>query len=1810
MKLLRKIMSITMALFMVVNLIQFPVEVHAEKSANTLISELLSYYKTYQESAATDIERVLGELEEVDAAAASSWTKIMDYWSDVNQPGFVNLGTVPTGLPEDDSVAIVILGFALNSDGTMKDELIGRLQTGLDIAEAYPNAYVVVTGGGTASNNPNVTEGGLMGQWLLDQGLDEDRLIIENRAPDTVGNAKYTYEILVTEYPSVDSVVLVTSDYHVPRGCILYYTKFVLDAAAKNTKQLEIISNGGYVTGTNGYETISLQTNGICSVAGVSSSSLPTVTLSALTGLFIEQESAYVTGEELNLTVTARYDSGYERDVTNLVTITGFDQSGDASQTVEVSYTENGNTITSTFKLSETDKQVSAYGDRLREVLTEVKAMNLSEYSTSTKKALNDAITAAEAALENEGSNDSEIQAAYEALVAAKNGLIKRVNIAYKMTATANRAADGKADFKEAPTVATDGVIDRTKYWSGLDTNSKNVPITETEIILDLDGLYNVDLIKVYPYWNSTPDRYYLYELYGSKDGNTWTKIGEQVSEEYTTSAGNSHVVDAQIAYLKILGKKTFVSGRTDINNFHLVEVEVFGEEANNWAYGKPVVSSGTDLSASSSSGSSEAKINDGDRTTYWDGGKYADKPWVVVDLKEIIELDTVNVINYWASSRYYYYNVYTSLDGEEYELLYSKDSGTAKGTVFGDVIEAEDKVYARYVKVEGTYNSANSAFHLNELRVYGQKVDQKLPGLVEQLKALVAEAKEINSSAYTKSSYEFMSEVLDEAEDLLKEDEYVVSEFEAMLNDLNAAVDGLRARLNIAPYSKSITANDDKASSLNLIVDKSNSTYWESSENPGISNLEIIFELDGYYTLEEIVVRPYHSTKTSDNTVRSYFYDLYVSEDGETWTKVAEHTTKGTKDAGNSHPINTDVNVHYVKIDGTGKVNPGTQTNQKFHLSEVYIYGEENNILLNKPVTSSGDDTSVSSSAGAVTLKALDGDRATYWDAGSYSKRPWIEINLEGVYKIDLMNVINYYKSASRHYQFEIYTSLDGEEYYKVAEKKDDEIPTIYGTSFAFEDGLYAAYVKLVGTYNSANSAFHLNEFRAYGTKTTLDDQVAVASQQLKLLVEQTLYRSDYTAESWQQYLPAVESAKALLEDENATVEQIKAKTTELKNVISALVKGNPDEKTEGAFRIATFNIWAPNPAHPNVEAINALLLRCEVDIAGIQELDKLNTRDNRDVLKLIADDDYTYNYQKSIDFRGGEYGIGQLSKLTVKAVTGANYAQVSNEERRSWQRMLVKVDGKEVAVYNTHISLGSSGAQDENIAELLEILANDPVPYKLVTGDYNATREAMDPFKETYNLVNGNDGLWYSTFSGDQYADGLGYVEGAPSADITSGIDNIVYTRNLEVSNVRVVYHDGLSDHYMVYADMKILAYEDDLSALVNEYQYDEALFTEETWAVFSEAFEQAEQLLANTDYSQIQSELKEACEVLETAAAQLVYKDADYTAVNGAIAKIPSDLSVYTEESKAVLNAAVEAVVEGKDIREQDVVDGYAEAIEEALENLEFLKAGYEKVDEAIAKVPSDLYIYTDESVQNLMDAINQVISDKNITEQEIVDGYAQAIEDAIDALVKKVVGDEGVTTKLEVKPEFTEVPEALTQIYATPEAMVDGLVNLIINNAQVDEDNLAVFDAVLKISFDGGATWVDADLEHWPEDGKVLVVLTYETLSALTGVSLNDGYDYVVSHMFTTTDFGKVPGELEYPAVTKTANGIQFHVTGLSPIAVAWEKLPEQTTQPVQPTLPSAPSTSDSTSLMLWGALALISLMGMILAKAMKTSKKGL
>ena len=127
------------------------------------------------------------------------------------------------------------------------------------------------------------------------------------------------------------------------------------------------------------------------------------------------------------------------------------------------------------------------------------------------------------------------------------------------------------------------------------------------------------------------------------------------------------------------------------------------------------------------------------------------------------------------------------------------------------------------------------------------------------------------------------------------------------------------------------------------------------------------------------------------------------------------------------------------------------------------------------------------------------------------------------------------------------------------------------------------------------------------------------------------------------------------------------------------------------------------------------------------------------------------------------------------------------------------------------------------------------------------------------------------------------------------------------------------------------------------------------------------------------------------------------ADYSSVDAAIAKANA-LEKDNYKDFSAVEAAVNAVVRGKMLSEQADVDAMAKAIEDAITALQYKDADYAKVDEAIAKANAlnkDNY----KDFTAVETAINAVVRDKNITEQDEVDAMAKAIEDAMTALEEK-------------------------------------------------------------------------------------------------------------------------------------------------------------------------------------------------------------
>ncbi|MDV4150423.1 YdcF family protein [Clostridium sp. AL.422] len=345
----------------------------ATQKVKDIIGELITFYS---EGYRVDVIEHLEQLKVASPKYHEIWNSVIEYWDWIESDMIENIGVAPDGIENPEKHAFIVLGFALNEDGTMTDELIGRLEVAKASALKYPESYVLVTGG---VEKNGWTEGRRMRDWLVANGIDESRIIVEEAAPDTAGNATNSFEMLYKDY-DVDSVSLITSQYHLKRGSLLYYAESLLKAAELGVEPIEFIgnANAGWYREDKTYEPLSLKALSLRLIGRVGTIEVSDIA-AVIEGIKVTGKTEYVQGEELDITVTSIDDMNYNVDLTEYVTVEGFDANVIGEQKVEVSYVQRDTTYTEIFTVNvseavadeETDTETDTETDADTEVDTE-----------------------------------------------------------------------------------------------------------------------------------------------------------------------------------------------------------------------------------------------------------------------------------------------------------------------------------------------------------------------------------------------------------------------------------------------------------------------------------------------------------------------------------------------------------------------------------------------------------------------------------------------------------------------------------------------------------------------------------------------------------------------------------------------------------------------------------------------------------------------------------------------------------------------------------------------------------------------------------------------------------------------------------------------------------------------------------------------------------------------------------------------------------------------------------------------------------------------------------------------------------------------------------------------------------------------------------------------------------------------------------------------------------------------------------------------------------------------------------------------
>ena len=247
------------------------------KEVKSIVSKLILSY------ALNESKDYLDDLKNVSEDDYEIWNDVINYWDYIENDMTLNT-TVPNDLPTENHVFIV-LGYALNEDGTIEDELVGRLQVALDTIQKYPHNYILVTGG---VEQNGWSEGKRMYDWLVEHGVSQNQIIVEEQAKDTAGNASNSFEMLYTDYTNIKSCSLISSSYHIKRGSLLYYAESLLKAKELGVNPIEFIGEGnvGWEREDKDSESMIVKAISLCGIAHCMSQ-VKTMALSLVAFMFI-----------------------------------------------------------------------------------------------------------------------------------------------------------------------------------------------------------------------------------------------------------------------------------------------------------------------------------------------------------------------------------------------------------------------------------------------------------------------------------------------------------------------------------------------------------------------------------------------------------------------------------------------------------------------------------------------------------------------------------------------------------------------------------------------------------------------------------------------------------------------------------------------------------------------------------------------------------------------------------------------------------------------------------------------------------------------------------------------------------------------------------------------------------------------------------------------------------------------------------------------------------------------------------------------------------------------------------------------------------------------------------------------------------------------------------------------------------------------------------------------------------------------------------------------------------------------------------
>lgn len=238
-----------------------------------------------------------------------------------------------------------------------------------------------------------------------------------------------------------------------------------------------------------------------------------------------------------------------------------------------------------------------------------------------------------------------------------------------------------------------------------------------------------------------------------------------------------------------------------------------------------------------------------------------------------------------------------------------------------------------------------------------------------------------------------------------------------------------------------------------------------------------------------------------------------------------------------------------------------------------------------------------------------------------------------------------------------------------------------------------------------------------------------------------------------------------------------------------TAAVKRPGEEQPQVDLHVTTYNIHHGEGIDGvlDLKRIANIIKSEKADIVALQEVDRGTTRVNKlDILQDLSrlTGLQYFAFGKNIDYQGGDYGNGILSRYPIVSQQNTHLRQITAGEQRGVLQTIIDVQGRKLAFLSVHFDVRN---QDERIASTTQV-ANEILPlYKqyplILAGDFNdnptgtATARIDSLLIDAWSIVGTSSGFTIPVgnptrridfvFHTDHLKPVLGNVERTPASD-----------------------------------------------------------------------------------------------------------------------------------------------------------------------------------------------------------------------------------------------------------------------------------------------------------------------------------------------------------------------------------------------------------------------------------------------------------